>query len=85
MITKAILPQTPGAGSFRRMLGARRWMLVRMMRMSRLVEYARRVPKNLIAALETARRRLPPPRQTCVQELSIRRLRTPDGDRRHCA
>ena len=60
-------------------------MLVGMMRMARFVEDTSRVTKNLVAALEAARRRLPTAGQTRVQQLSVRRLPTPDGDRRHSA
>src|SRR5207249_3278209 len=71
------------AASFKRLLGARRWMLVAMAPMVSILKDAGRVPQNLVATLQPAGRWLPSPRQPRVKQLTIRRPMIPDGDRRH--
>ena len=56
---------------------------MRMMLRSRIIEDAGRVAENPIAPLPPAWRRLPAPGKTSLEQLAIRRLVTPDGDRRH--
>jgi len=54
-------------------------------RCPRIVKDAGGITKYPIASLESARRWLPASREPCIQQLPVRRLATPDGDRRHCA
>src|SRR6267378_4954371 len=72
-----------GAASFKRLLGARCWMLMSVMRCPRIVKDAGGITEYPIPSLESARRWLPASREPCIQKLPVRRLATPDGDRRH--
>ena len=54
-----------------------------VMRCPRIVENAGGITKYPISSLESARRWLPASREPCIQQLPVRRLATPDGDRRH--
>ena len=59
------------AASFKRLLGARRWMLMTVPRMVSILKDARSVSKNLVPALHPARRRLPAPRHSRLKQLAI--------------
>lgn len=58
---------------------------MRMMRCARIIKNARREAQHAISAFQSARGRLPAPREPGIEELSICGLVIPDGDRRHCA
>src|SRR5437016_3538995 len=58
-------------------------MLMGVMLPARTVKDTRGVAQNPIATLQAARRGFPAVRQSRVEQLAIRRLVTPDGDRRH--
>ena len=49
----------------------------------RTIKDAGRIAQHSIAALETARRRLPASLESCVKQLAICWSVIPDGDRRH--
>jgi len=61
------------------------WMLMSVMRCPRIVKNTGGITKHPISSLESARRWLPASREPCIQQLPVRRLATPDGDRRHCS
>ena len=58
-------------------------MLMSVMGCPRIVKDAGGITKYPISSLESARRWLPASHEPCIQQLPVRRLATPDGDRRH--
>src|SRR2546422_9569475 len=58
-------------------------MLMGVMLPAGIVKDTRGVAQNPIATLQAGRRGFPAARQPRVEQLAIRRLVTPDGDRRH--
>ena len=58
-------------------------MFMSVVRCPRIVKNARRVSKDFVATLKSTGRRFPTAGESGVEQLSIRRLVAPDGDRRH--
>src|SRR5437868_6241933 len=73
----------PGAGSFKRLLGARLRTGGAFGTRLRAIKHARGVPEYPLSLAQPRGRRLPAYLQPRVQELLGRRTVIPDGDRRH--
>ncbi len=58
-------------------------MLLTVPRMVSILKDARSVSKNLVPALQCARRRFPASAKSSIEEFAICWLMAPDGDRRH--